>query len=95
MKAVVYHGPRNVSVDEVPDATQAKRPHGLLVYPPAGNPAGGMPPAAPHWLGKLCSDALHVVRTSVPARLARRGTAPDPTASAGGPGWPPATAISR
>jgi hypothetical protein len=78
-----------------PGFTQAKRPHGLLVYQPAGNPAGGMPPTAPPWLRKRCSDALHVVRTSVPARLARRGTAPDPTASAGGPDLPPATAISR
>jgi diacylglycerol kinase family enzyme/membrane-associated phospholipid phosphatase len=68
-----------------PGFTQAKRPHGLLVYRPAGNAAAGMPPAAPLWLRKLRSDALHVVRTSVLARLVRRGTAPDPTASAGDP----------
>ncbi len=78
-----------------PGFTQAKRPHGLLVYRPAGNPAVGMTPAAPLWLRKLCSDALHVVRTSVLARLAHRGTAPDPAASAGGPDRPLATAISR
>ncbi|HEX6452424.1 MAG TPA: hypothetical protein VF060_23560 [Trebonia sp.] len=41
-----------------PGFTQAKRPHGLLVYRPTGNPADGMPPAAPLWLRKLCRHAL-------------------------------------
>ena len=47
-------GPLWLSVDgEVataePGFRQAKRPHGLLVYRPAANPAGGMPAAAPRW----------------------------------------------
>ena len=41
-----------------PGFTQAKRPHGLLVYRPTGNPADGMPPAAPLWLRTLCRHAL-------------------------------------
>jgi undecaprenyl-diphosphatase len=35
-----------------PGFRQAKRPHGLLVYRPAGNPARGMPAAVPRWLRK-------------------------------------------
>lgn len=41
-----------------PGFTQAKRPHGLLVYRPAGNPADGMPPAVPLWLRKPRRHAL-------------------------------------
>ena len=79
-----------------PGFTQAKRPHGLLVSCQLiREPPEACRRAVPLGLRKLCSDALHVVRTSVPARLACRGTAPDPTASAGGPDRPPAMAISR
>jgi undecaprenyl-diphosphatase len=75
-----------------PRFRQAKRPHGLLVYRPAGNSAGGMPAAAPRWLRKRRWGASHRARTRDPGC---HGTSADPAASAAEADGPPVTAHSR
>ena len=83
-----------------PGFTQAKRPHGLLVYRPAGNPAGGMPPAAPLGSGNCaampftaCGPRCRLASPAAAPRRIRRRAPEDPIGrrrrpSAGSPARP-------